>query len=61
MRSYNTNMELNVLDAHQDKKCTHCGRKYPLTVLNVEGVIHHGRDYVCLNTGDCNRYKKKRR
>ena len=55
------NKKLNELDVYKDKKCIHCGRKYPQTILNIEGVIHHKEDYRCLDTKSCMRYKKHRK
>lgn len=50
-----TNEQLNALPSHIDLQCIHCGRKYPDTVLNIEGVIHHKGKPVCLDTKTCNR------
>lgn len=55
----NTNRELNALDIYKDKKCIYCGRKYPKTILNIEGVIHHGEPYRCLDLKVCKKFKKK--
>jgi len=55
----NSNLELNKLEIYKDKKCIHCHRKYPGTVLNIEGVIHHKREFICVDTKSCNKAKKK--
>jgi len=53
------NEDLNKLDVWKDKKCIYCGRKYPETLLNIEGVIHHNTEMRCLNVKDCNKAMKK--
>lgn len=53
------NEELNKLPAWRDKVCIHCGRKYPDTIINIEGMIHHHGQPVCVDTKSCNRAKKK--
>lgn len=53
--------ELNELDIYKDKECVYCGRKYPQTILNIEGVIHHKEPYRCLNVKECNRFRKKKK
>jgi hypothetical protein len=47
------NKELNEMDVWKDKTCTLCGRKYPDTVLNVEGYIHSGIKLQCEDVEDC--------
>ena len=39
--------------------CYLCGRKYPETELNIEGLIHHNEKPRCLNTKDCRKVAKK--
>jgi len=51
-------MDLNKI--HKSKKCIYCNRSYPETILNIEGLIHYGEKPRCLDTKDCNRYKKKK-
>jgi len=55
----NLNEILNGLSSHRIRACYKCGRKYPETILNVEGVIHHNMPYQCLKTKSCNRAKRK--
>lgn len=55
----NENKLLNELDIYRDKRCVRCKRKYPDTILNIEGVIHHGCQFQCLDTKSCNKAKKK--
>ena len=55
----NINESLNKLSIYKDKKCIYCGRKYPETILNIEGVIHHKGKYRCLNQKTCKRKKEK--
>jgi len=55
------NEKLNSLDVYKDKKCIHCGRSYPDTLLNIEGVIHHGESYKCLDLKSCRRFRKKKK
>ncbi len=52
------NLELNKLSIYKNKVCVDCGRSYPETTLNIEGVIHHGNDYNCLNRKACGKKKK---
>tara|TARA_Y100000310_G_scaffold263461_1_gene273672 strand:- start:560 stop:751 length:192 start_codon:yes stop_codon:yes gene_type:complete len=54
------NLKLSQLDIWKDKRCKICGRKYPQTLLNIEGYIHHGCILRCLDTKSCNKYRKKR-
>jgi len=49
--------ELNKMDIYKDKKCKICGRKYPETILNIEGYIHHNTGFICLDKKSCNRNK----
>ena len=43
----------------RQRPCSICGRRFPDTVINVEGWIHHGGEWKCLNAKECSRYKKK--
>ena len=43
---------------HGDAFCSKCGRKYPEVILNIESQIHHGRSPVCLDTKNCERFKR---
>jgi hypothetical protein len=52
------NEELNGT-TYKDKECYLCHAKYPKTVLNIEGHIHHGEHYRCLDTQECNRRQRK--
>jgi hypothetical protein len=40
-------------------KCVRCGRKYPDTILNIEGAYHHHSKYECLDRKSCGRAKRK--
>lgn len=53
------NHELNALDIHKDKECYQCGRKYPDTILNIEGTIHHKEEPRCLDYRSCRRAKRQ--
>jgi len=54
------NEELNKLDIWRNKKCVECGRKYPDTILNIEGHIHHNTKLKCLDNVSCNKKRKKK-
>ena len=41
----NGNEWLNKLKEYRDQSCYICGRKYPETILNIEGYIHHTRKF----------------
>jgi hypothetical protein len=51
--------ELNSYPIYIDKICIRCGRKYPETILNIEGVIHHNQKYECKDRKDCKKFIKK--
>jgi len=53
-----TNEELNKLDIWKDRKCIKCHRKYPKTILNIEGVIHHNGKMICVDSGKCEKIAK---
>lgn len=53
------NEELNKMDIYNDKQCVICGRKYPKTVLNIDGVIHHRENYKCIDLKSCKKAKRK--
>lgn len=56
------NIELHQLPKYHGASCHLCGRSYPSTVLNIEAVIHHkAKSYVCINTKECRRSRRKRR
>jgi hypothetical protein len=55
------NSNLNKLSIYKDAPCVHCGRKYPHTVLNIEGVIHHGCKLLCLDRKLCEKFSKKQK
>jgi hypothetical protein len=52
---------LNELSCYIDKTCIRCGRKYPETVINIEGHLHHGTPYECVDTKSCNKIKNKKK
>lgn len=47
--------ELNKLPLYRRKSCVFCGRSYPKTLLNIEGAVHHGEKFRCLNLKTCQR------
>lgn len=55
----NINEELNKLPIWKDKCCVYCGRKYPNTILNIEGVIHYHAEIACLDKKACNKKRKR--
>jgi hypothetical protein len=52
------NINLNKLDIYKDSICIRCGRKYPDTILNIEGVIHHNCQMLCLDRRSCEKVTK---
>lgn len=52
-------MDLNNL--YQYAKCYRCNRQYPEVTLNIEGHIHHGEKFRCLDTKSCQRVIRKLR
>lgn len=52
------NKELNQLKEYRDKICIFCGRVFPRTILNIEGHIHHGLSYQCVDLEDCKKNRK---
>ncbi len=52
------NKRLNRIAYWKEKKCYQCGRKYPDTIINIEGIIHHKCKEECLDKKDCVRYCK---
>lgn len=61
MKQSKINQDLNAMGHNLYKTCVDCGRSYPATLLNIEGVIHHGGEYRCLDRKACERAKRKRR
>jgi hypothetical protein len=55
------NLNLNKLSVYKDELCARCGRKYPDTILNIEGMIHHHCELLCLDKKDCEKAVKKKR
>ena len=53
------NKKLNQMPQWVDKRCIYCDRKYPDTIINIEGIIHHRGESRCLNVKDCNRARRK--
>jgi hypothetical protein len=54
------NLNLNQLPINIGKKCIRCGRQWPDTILNIEGIIHHRGIFQCLDTKSCMAIVKKR-
>jgi len=52
------NEELNKLDVWKDRTCELCNAKYPKTILNIEGYIHHKSKLTCLNQKTCRRRQR---
>lgn len=55
------NINLNKSDIYKDKHCSLCDRKYPDTILNIEGMIHHKCKLLCLDKKICKKSIKKRK
>jgi hypothetical protein len=53
------NIDLNKLPFYINKICVNCGRKYPETILNIEGFIHHKEPFRCLDLKQCKRIVRK--
>ena len=53
------NIMLNKAKIWKNTKCVLCGRKYPKTLLNIEGIIHHNCSLRCLLDKDCKRAQRK--
>lgn len=51
----------NLNELYKDKKCVVCGRKYPDTILNIEGWIHHNNKLRCKDLKFCKKAAKKLR
>lgn len=47
------NQALNQLQQYKKLCCCVCGRTYPQTILNIEGVIHHGKRPECVDVFSC--------
>ena len=50
---------LNKFAAYRWRECYKCKRKYPDTILNIEGHIHHNMPFQCLDTKSCRRAQRK--
>ena len=55
------NNELNQMPQWRGKVCIYCGRSYPDTIINIEGIIHHKGKSRCLDVKDCNKARKKKK
>lgn len=53
------NEKLHQLIIWSNSKCKLCGRKYPETIINIEGHIYHGCDLICLDKKSCMKQIKK--
>jgi hypothetical protein len=53
------NIALNQNEAHKSKECHLCKRKFPQTILNIEGAIHHRTPATCLDKKSCRRAQRK--
>jgi len=60
--SESINEDLHKLPIYKILKCARCGRSYPDTILNIEGVIHHGLNtFECLDKKTCKRKERKKK
>lgn len=51
--------QIQLNELYQGKKCEYCGAEYPKTCLNIEGHLHHGEPYRCLDTKACRRRQRR--
>jgi hypothetical protein len=54
-----SNKPPNVNELWRHLCCYKCGRRYPETVLNLEGMFHHHEKPRCLDTKKCQRIQRK--
>ena len=52
--------EARMQEIYKLNKCVRCGRQYPYTVLNIEGYLHHGCEFECLDRKSCMRERTKK-
>ena len=50
---------MNINKLYKSSVCYLCGRGYPEVTLNIEGVIHHGEKFRCLDTKNCQQTVRK--
>lgn len=50
---------LNAFDNYKDMVCINCKRKFPETVLHIEGMIHHNEHARCFDLKECRRAQRK--
>lgn len=60
MASGDPNQRLSASTLYQHESCIYCGRQYPETILNIEGMIYHGEPFRCVDTKSCARAARKR-
>ena len=53
------NIRLNQNQIYMNKECVYCKRKYPDTILNIEGYIHHNCELRCLDQKKCKKIARK--
>ena len=53
-----TNAKLNAIEPWKHRRCTRCGRRYPDTLLNIEGVLERGEQLQCYNRRSCEEFRK---
>jgi hypothetical protein len=53
------NEQLNKLPVWITAICVLCSRKYPATILNIEGHVNHGCNILCLDTKDCKKHRER--
>jgi hypothetical protein len=59
MKGKTFNENLNKIDVYINKECYLCHRRYPDTILNIEGYIHHHENFRCFDTKACKRHSRK--
>lgn len=59
MERRSINIDLSVLPDYRNKACTICTRRFPETILNIEGFLHHGTDLICIDRKSCERVKRR--
>jgi hypothetical protein len=60
MKELSLNEKLNRAPGWKNTKCYKCGRNYPKTILNIEGIIHHNSRAECIDKKSCRRARRKK-
>jgi hypothetical protein len=53
------NEELNKSIVWQNAECIYCKRRYPQTLLNIEGYIHHNTVIRCIDQKKCKKIARR--